>query len=163
ASALILIPYADNVNRRGPRATARLTPPPIGHWIAAHRIAELQRTTENWSWTSSRCRRATRRSRSPRGPAARARPRWRRPTAARLEGRGPTRPAALRRRMPLAMSSFPLVPYSGRIRDGRFSFQGRNVVLPLNFLPESNSIHGQAWQVPWQVVHHDKELAALEY
>ena len=88
---------------------------------------------------------------------------WQEHNGRTIEWMRPAPPAAARRRMPLAMSSFPLVPYSGRIRDGRFSFQGRNVVLPLNFLPENNSIHGQAWQVPWQAVRHDKETAALEY
>lgn len=80
-----------------------------------------------------------------------------------IEWMRPTPAAALRQRMPLAMSCFPLVPYSGRICDGRFAFQGKDVILPLNFLPEPHSIHGQSWQIPWKVIHADETLCAIEY
>jgi aldose 1-epimerase len=53
-----------------------------------------------------------------------------------IEWMRPASATALKRRMPLDMSCFPLVPYSGRICDGRFTFQGREIALPLNFLPE---------------------------
>ncbi len=66
-------------------------------------------------------------------------------------------------RNPLVMGSFPLVPYSGRIRDGRFAFGRRRVTLPLNFLPEKHSIHGQSWQMPWKVLREDPTHAELEY
>jgi len=79
-----------------------------------------------------------------------------------IEWMRPTPAAALKRRMPLAYSSFPLVPYSGRIRDGRFTFRGRAITLPLNFLPENNSIHGQAWQLPWSVVQQEKTTATID-
>jgi aldose 1-epimerase len=36
-------------------------------------------------------------------------------------------------------------------------------VLPLNFLPERHSIHGQSWLLPWKVIHAEDTLAALEY
>jgi aldose 1-epimerase len=75
----------------------------------------------------------------------------------------PASAAALKRRMPLDMSCFPLVPYSGRICDGRFTFQDRAIALPLNFLPEPHSIHGHGWLVPWRIIHADDTLAALEY
>lgn len=52
---------------------------------------------------------------------------------------------------PLDAACFPLAPYCNRIRDGRFSFAGREVILPPNFAPERHSIHGLAWQRPWQV------------
>jgi aldose 1-epimerase len=80
-----------------------------------------------------------------------------------IEWMRPTPAAALQRRMPLAMSCFPLVPYSGRICDGRFTFRGHEVVLPLNFLPEAHSIHGHGWLVPWRVIHADESLCAIEY
>jgi aldose 1-epimerase len=80
-----------------------------------------------------------------------------------IEWLRPTSAAAAKQRAPLDMSCFPLVPYSGRICDGRFKFDGRDVVLPLNFLPEAHSIHGQGWLMPWTVVHADDTSAALEY
>ena len=52
---------------------------------------------------------------------------------------------------PLDAACFPLAPYCNRIRDGRFTFAGREVILPPNFAPETHSIHGLAWQRPWQV------------
>ncbi|MBZ9645985.1 aldose 1-epimerase [Sphingobium sp. 3R8] len=50
---------------------------------------------------------------------------------------------------PLAMASFPLVPYANRIANGRFAFDGRNYRLPLNFGDHPHSIHGFGWQTAW--------------
>src|SRR5262245_38808536 len=75
----------------------------------------------------------------------------------------PAAPASVAEAGPLAMGSFPLVPYSGRIRDGRFSFGGRNVALPLNFLPERHSIHGHGWKMPWRVSEASPARAVLDY
>jgi len=57
----------------------------------------------------------------------------------------PTPPEALRDGMPYQTAAFPLVPYSNRIRDGRFAFRGRAVRLPLNRPPERHAIHGHGW------------------
>jgi aldose 1-epimerase len=60
-------------------------------------------------------------------------------------------------------AAFALVPYSNRIRAGRFAFGGRDVVLPLNRPPERHSIHGFGWQAAWrprEVREHD---AILEF
>jgi aldose 1-epimerase len=64
---------------------------------------------------------------------------------------------------PYQLSAFPLVPYSNRIRDGRFSFGGRSVQLPLNRPPEPHAIHGHGWQAAWQPVAVDETAAELEY
>lgn len=80
-----------------------------------------------------------------------------------IEWMRPASATALERRMPLDMACFPLVPYSGRICDGRFKFGRRDIVLPLNFLPERHSIHGHSWLLPWQVVRSEASLATLEY
>ena len=53
---------------------------------------------------------------------------------------------------PLDAACFPLVPYCNRIRDGRFRFGGREVVLPPNFAPEPHSLHGLSWQAPLVVL-----------
>ena len=50
---------------------------------------------------------------------------------------------------PIRWGSYPMVPFAGRIRDGRFTFRGRDVVLPLNLPP--NAIHGTVFVRPWQV------------
>ena len=62
-----------------------------------------------------------------------------------------------------AAAAFPLVPYSNRIRNGRFTFRGRTVQLPLNFPPEHHSIHGQGWQSAWRVLEATADQARLEY
>ena len=83
--------------------------------------------------------------------------------AGRLDFVRPATPESVAREGPLAMGSFPLVPYSGRIRDGRFTFAGRAVQLPLNFPPARHSIHGHGWQAPWAVVEAGGDRAVLEY
>ena len=61
------------------------------------------------------------------------------------------------------LACFPLVPFSNRIRDGRFAFRGRTVTLPLNQLPQPHAEHGHGWQAPWAVVAADGGSATLEY
>jgi aldose 1-epimerase len=49
------------------------------------------------------------------------------------------------------LACFPLVPFSNRIRGGRFSFGGHAVALPLNQWPQPHAEHGHGWQAPWSV------------
>lgn len=49
------------------------------------------------------------------------------------------------------MASYPLVPFSGRIASGRYSFEGRNIQLAPNFPPEPHAIHGDGWKAIWDV------------
>jgi aldose 1-epimerase len=70
--------------------------------------------------------------------------------------------AALAQADPRDMGCFPLVPYSGRIRDGRFTFEGREIALPRNF-DGPHTIHGHGWQAPWQVAEAGADHAALTY
>jgi aldose 1-epimerase len=60
-------------------------------------------------------------------------------------------------------SAFPLVPYSNRIREGRFTFRDRAVALPLNRPPERHAIHGHGWQSAWRPVHVEAAETRLEY
>jgi len=85
-----------------------------------------------------------------RGPVTRE---WLRPTPA----------GALRAGHPELAAAFPLVPYSNRIRAGRFSFRGRSVVEPLNRPPERHAIHGHGWQARWQPTEVTAVTARLEY
>ena len=72
------------------------------------------------------------------------------------------RPAAVRDE-PLALGCFPLVPYSNRIRHGRFRFDGDEIRLPLNFGDHPHSIHGHGWQAPWQVTSRRPAGVELTY
>ena len=85
-----------------------------------------------------------------RGPVTRE---WLRPTPA----------GALRAGHPYLAAAFPLVPYSNRIRAGRFTFRGRSVVEPLNRPPERHAIHGHGWQARWQPTEVTAATARLEY
>jgi aldose 1-epimerase len=78
----------------------------------------------------------------------------------RSEARGRTidwlRPATdegLAARNPLGMSSFPLVPFCNRIRDGRARFEGREIRFPPNHPAEDSPhpLHGIGWLLPWHV------------
>lgn len=45
--------------------------------------------------------------------------------------------------------SFPMAPYAGRVKDGRFSFQGAEYQLPRNAEPHAG--HGLVLDTPWRV------------
>ena len=51
---------------------------------------------------------------------------------------------------PIRWGCYPMAPFAGRIRDGRFTFRGREVQLPLNLPPDA--IHGTVFERPWEVV-----------
>ena len=63
----------------------------------------------------------------------------------------------------LGMSSFPMAPFAGRIREGRFIADGREVRLPVNLVGETDAIHGHGWQAPWTVVEAAGDRAKLQF
>jgi aldose 1-epimerase len=63
----------------------------------------------------------------------------------------------------LDAACFPLVPYVNRIRGGRFSFRGREVVLAPNMAGDPSPLHGQGWLGPWQVEQQDADRALLSF
>jgi aldose 1-epimerase len=76
------------------------------------------------------------------------------------------RPASaegLAARNPLAMASFPLVPFCNRIRNGRATFEGREIRFPPNHPaePSPHPLHGIGWQRPWSVQQADATQATL--
>jgi aldose 1-epimerase len=80
-----------------------------------------------------------------------------------LESGGSFTPLLRRAPEPLSRSSdaacFLLVPYSNRLRDGRFRFEGRS--YELNH-PKKDAIHGDVRDRPWEVTHccdHGCELS----
>lgn len=79
----------------------------------------------------------------------------------RHNGRDLLRPTAGDR--PTDAAAFPMVPFSGRIADGQFVWQGRRVQLDPNFLPETHAIHGHGWTGSWQTVSVSTHHAVLSY
>jgi len=59
--------------------------------------------------------------------------------------------------------SFPLVPYSNRLGYRRFRWLGKEYTTQPNFDGNPHSVHGVAWQRPWQVFRHDAEQVELGY
>ncbi|AEG92862.1 aldose 1-epimerase [Ramlibacter tataouinensis] len=86
------------------------------------------------------------------GPAQR-RTDWLRPASAQ----------GLAQRDPLAMGSFPLVPFCNRIRNGRASFEGREIRFPPNHptVASPHPLHGIGWQRPWTVAAAGERMIEL--
>jgi aldose 1-epimerase len=75
----------------------------------------------------------------------------------------PASDAALRDRDPAAMASFPLVPWSNRIREGRFTFGSRAVSLPPHPPRDPHTIHGHGYRAAWSVLKAGSASAVLEH
>lgn len=64
----------------------------------------------------------------------------------------------------LDMACFPLVPFSNRIEQGTFHYEGRKIVLASSPpLPDSYPLHGQGWQNAWRVTALNESDATLVY
>lgn len=61
---------------------------------------------------------------------------------------------------PLTWGSYPMAPWAGRVRGGRFRFDGDEVHLPLNLPP--HAIHGTAFTTPWTVVDAGRDYCEME-
>ncbi len=60
----------------------------------------------------------------------------------------------------LYWGAYPMAPWAGRIRHGRFTFGGRAYELPLAMPP--HAIHGVVWDRPWTVTGMAAATASLE-
>ncbi|MDJ0770668.1 MAG: hypothetical protein QNJ12_17880 [Ilumatobacter sp.] len=58
---------------------------------------------------------------------------------------------------PIAWGAYPMVPWAGRIRRGRFTFEGRSYQLPIN--RGDHAIHGVGFTSRWTV--HDRAAHAV--
>lgn len=56
---------------------------------------------------------------------------------------------------------YPLVPYSNRLADNRFTFAGRTYQLPATL--DGQAIHGVGWRRPWQVASVSGVAATIAY
>ncbi len=63
----------------------------------------------------------------------------------------------------LDMASFPLVPFSNRIRNGSFDFRGRRVTLAPNMAGDPSPLHGQGWLAPWKMLRSNSCSIELQY
>jgi aldose 1-epimerase len=59
------------------------------------------------------------------------------------------------------LACFPLVPYSNRIAQGRFHWDGEDHVLARNFGDQPHTIHGIGWQRTWEVAAAGATSATL--
>ena len=71
--------------------------------------------------------------------------------------------AYVQRLDPRQAGSFPLVPYSNRIANGRFTYDDQDYRLPLNMPPEPHAIHGDGWQAAWSAEVQEEACAILVY
>lgn len=51
----------------------------------------------------------------------------------------------------LSWGSYPMAPWAGRVRSGRFDFAGSTHQLPLRLPP--HALHGTVLDVPWRITH----------
>ncbi|WP_295445212.1 aldose 1-epimerase [Sphingorhabdus sp. EL138] len=63
---------------------------------------------------------------------------------------------------PLAMASFPLVPFSNRIGNAQFIWKGREIQITPNFAPEPHAIHGTGWKQAWTIAERSDAYCVLE-
>lgn len=59
---------------------------------------------------------------------------------------------------PIQYGCYPMVPFAGRIRHGRFDFRGRSHQLETNLGP--HAIHGTVFDRPWEIV--DERSVAID-
>jgi aldose 1-epimerase len=64
-------------------------------------------------------------------------------------------------RDPFGMASFPLVPFSNRIGNGTFEWDGKFITLPRNFPPEPHAVHGVGFARPWRCIARTSDSALL--
>lgn len=60
---------------------------------------------------------------------------------------------------PVQWGCYPMAPFAGRIRDGRFTFRGRAVQLPLNLAP--HAIHGTVFERSWAITRQREDELVL--
>jgi aldose 1-epimerase len=75
----------------------------------------------------------------------------------------PTPPQALASGQGNDSSCYPLVPFSGRIANGRLAFDGADYVLKPNWPGVRHPMHGDGWARPWTVERSDRHSADILY
>lgn len=78
------------------------------------------------------------------------------------KGRNILRPALLNTRDALETSHFPLVPIVNRIPEGRFSYDGKDVILTPNFGDNPDFLHGHGWRNAWRTIEQSDDKLILK-
>jgi aldose 1-epimerase len=73
----------------------------------------------------------------------------------------PADPISLDRRDPEASSCFPLIPFSNRVRDGRFVFDGFEAKIAPISGPHAE--HGHGWRCPWSILDRNSECLSIGF
>jgi aldose 1-epimerase len=82
---------------------------------------------------------------------------------ARMHWLRPASAQALRAKDPLGMASFPLLPYCNRLRDARFTFDGRVIDLSADGNAFDHALHGHAWRRPWRLGARSENTVELHF
>ncbi|MFN8021862.1 MAG: hypothetical protein U0Q03_10080 [Acidimicrobiales bacterium] len=61
---------------------------------------------------------------------------------------------------PMLWGSYPMVPFAGRIREGRFAWGDRTVQLPINLEP--HAIHGTGLTSAWDVLDQGRDHVEMQ-
>ena len=61
----------------------------------------------------------------------------------------------------LSVSSFPLIPFSNRIANAQFEWNGNVIALPPSDLAAPHAHHGLGWQRKWTVAERSGDMALL--
>jgi aldose 1-epimerase len=88
---------------------------------------------------------------------------WSEATGAAIDLLRPASAAARAAGDPWGMASFPLVPWSNRIRRGRFTFGARAVALTPTWPHGGHAIHGLGFRAAWALVDRGSARVALEH
>lgn len=61
------------------------------------------------------------------------------------------------------MGCFPLVPYSNRVENSQFNFEGQQVSLPGTPPTDPHFEHGHGWRHPWAIIAQHPDRLVLRY
>ncbi|MBB5518995.1 aldose 1-epimerase [Amphiplicatus metriothermophilus] len=64
---------------------------------------------------------------------------------------------------PFGVGHFPLAPYSNRIADGSFVFEGERYVIKPNVRGHPHPLHGTAWLGGWSLVARARDSLSLAF
>ncbi len=56
-----------------------------------------------------------------------------------------------------------LAPWPNRIRDGKYTFNNENFILPINEVAKINALHGLVAQLDWQLTNSSESFVELDY
>lgn len=63
----------------------------------------------------------------------------------------------------LSSGCYPLVPFGNRVKDNRFSFEGRAYVLTANTEWDPHYLHGEGWTAEWSVAKQSESELELTF